>query len=94
MKNSQIPGLIKKLNRMPGVYAIKLHGSAYGKAGTPDVLCVVNGQAYLFEVKQPGEAPTAIQAVEMARWTAAGAVVSVIYSADDVLRLVSSSSIP
>ena len=89
MKNSQIGRLLKKLNARPGTYAIKLHGGAYSVAGTPDVLCVVNGRAFLLEVKQPGEKPTPRQAVELERWRQAGATVAVVYSASEVEALVS-----
>lgn len=36
-----------------GAYYLKVHGSAYQPAGTPDLLCCVNGMFVGIEVKKP-----------------------------------------
>ena len=32
--------ILKALNALPDTYAVKLHGSQFGRVGTPDILCV------------------------------------------------------
>ena len=86
--------ILKALNAMPDTYAIKLHGSMYGRVGTPDILCVqhhmgVVGQAYFLEVKRPGAKPTPAQVAEMARWTGVGAVCCVVRSVQEAVEAVS-----
>ena len=79
--------ILRALRAVPGTYAIKLHGSLYSTAGTPDLLVVHNGRAFLLEVKRPGQKPTPVQLSEMARWTGAGATSAVVYGVPDALAL-------
>lgn len=79
---------ILRLLRRHG-HAIKTHGSAFGHAGTPDVLGCVRGRMIAVEVKRPGQAATPLQAAELRKWEAAGAVALVatsVQQVEDALR--------
>ena len=92
--------ILKTLNALPDTYAVKLHGSMYGRVGTPDILVVrlrawegepilgEYGQAYFLEVKRPGAKPTPAQLAEMAKWTDVGAVCCVVRSVQEALDAV------
>jgi hypothetical protein len=56
-----------------GGYVVKIHGSQYTAAGTPDLLACVNGWFYAFETKRPGEKPERIQVSRLTEiWLASG----------------------
>ena len=80
--------ILKALNTMPDTYAIKLHGSMYSHAGTPDLCVVRRGQAYFLEVKRPGAKSTPAQVAEMARWTGVGAICVVVRSVQEAVEAV------
>lgn len=69
-----------------GFYAIKLHGTAFSRAGLPDVLALKNGRVVCFELKQPGEEPTPIQRIIRRRLARYGVPVHVASSVADVRR--------
>ncbi len=52
--------------------------TAYTTVGDPDVFGVFRGQAFLVEVKYPGESPTRIQKRRHRDWVDAGADVLVV----------------
>jgi hypothetical protein len=79
--------IIRWLNDQPSTRARKVHGSVY-QTGEPDVDAVVNGRAVKIEVKLPGQKSTALQARRLAQWEAAGAVVGVVTSLDEVQAIV------
>lgn len=68
-------------------YARKVHGSAFGNAGEPDVDAVVKGRACKFEAKSTGGKPTPVQLGAMRRWAAAGALVGWFRSNDHLEQL-------
>lgn len=80
--------ILKALNRLPRTKAIKLHGSAYQEAGTPDILCVSWGVPFLLEVKMPGEKPEPIQRHRMRQWCEAGAGSGVVSSVEEAVDVV------
>ena len=90
MRESRLVSLILAyLNGLPAGKAIKIHGSQFMEAGTPDVLAVVNGRAVLVEVKT-GTKTSPIQEYRIGQWRDAGAVVVVARSLDDVMAAVRS----
>lgn len=80
--------ILKALNRLPRTKAIKLHGSRYQEAGTPDLVCISNGIPFLLEVKTDDEQPTKIQRHRMDQWRRVGAIVAVIRSVSDAKKIV------
>jgi Holliday junction resolvase len=87
MKEREIVKRVIAAITAAGGKAVKYHGSPYSHAGTPDVLACVDGRMYALEVKQPGGKPTKLQAQELVEWGEAGAVASVVTSAEDVESL-------
>ena len=89
MREAQITRrILAALNAWQSCKAIKLHGSRYQEAGTPDILAVRHGRVYLLEVKCPGKKPTVLQARRLDEWTAAGATTAVVSAVQDAVDLV------
>lgn len=65
--------VIDYLNSLPNTRAIKWIQDGR-QEGNPDVFCVSDGQAYLFETKQPGRKLEELQEITMMYWERAGAV--------------------
>lgn len=78
-----VRAILTYLNRLPCCYARKVHGSTY-MAGWPDIIACHNGRLLALEVKQPGRQATPLQAAELAKWRAAGAVCGVVCSVEEV----------
>lgn len=57
-----------------GGAVVKVHGSAAGVRGTPDLLACVRGRFVAAELKQPGKKPTPLQMKRLREWAAAGAL--------------------
>ncbi len=72
----------------PAVYYEKRWGGPYGRVGAPDLSLCVRGRRVELEVKNADGQPTKAQRAELAKWQAAGAVVGVVRSADDVRAIV------
>lgn len=53
MNEKSLENKIKKYLKDNGHYYMKIHGSAVGKAGIPDILCCINGFFVGVEVKNP-----------------------------------------
>ena len=89
MKESTLVDKIRKaLNAMPGVKAVKVHGSQYMRAGTPDILGCMDGQMFALEVKRDEKGkPTALQMQQLKEWSVAGAVTAVVWSVEQALAV-------
>lgn len=87
------------LKTIPGAYFRKRHGGPYNP-GEPDLTGCIGGQRYEIEVKRPGEqrltkldpferlGATKLQAGELHRWEAAGAVVGVVNSVEQLREII------
>lgn len=64
--------LVKHLNKIPGCFARKRHGSAYS-AGDPDVHICYRGLTLFIEMKVVGGELSELQAIMLQRWQDAGA---------------------
>lgn len=87
LESAIVKKILTWLNKQPGVKAEKTHGGMYGKAGKPDITGCIRGRRFEIEVKRPGNKPTPLQMKELRDWKAAGAIVGVAYSLDDVKEL-------
>ena len=81
--------IMAKLRAIPGGYAVKIHGSAFSRAGVPDVLFwwwepSNTPVSFAFEVKRPGKKPSEIQEVQMDRLQKAGVSCHVVHSSQEV----------
>ncbi len=75
--------------REHNVFAEKLHGGPWQRAGMPDILAVMNGCALFIEVKVPGNRATPIQEHVMKEIRASGGWAGVMYGPDDLNHLLS-----
>ena len=88
MKESTlVKKILKYLNDLPQCKAIKIHGSRFQEAGTPDILCCKNGETIFIECKIGKNKVTDIQSVRIRQWQEAGASCLVAYTLDDVKKL-------
>jgi len=80
--------IVKGLNALPSTYVRKVHGGRYG-AGWPDIIGTCHGKTLALEVKSPTTSykVTPLQAAELAKWQAAGAVAGVVTSLAQVVEL-------
>lgn len=79
---------LRWLNSLKGAKAINIHGSIFSERGTPDILCCYRGQCFWFEAKMKGRRASRLQEVRLEQWRLAGAITAVVYSLDDVQRIV------
>lgn len=82
-----VAAIVKRLRQVPGVWVRKIHGSGYN-AGLPDLSIIAGGAAVWLEVKQPGKRATVLQEKTMDEMRAAGAVCSIVTSADEAVGIV------
>lgn len=66
---------LKFLRTQPATYARKVHGSAMGNVGEPDLDAVSHGRAIKLEAKAEGKRPAPAQIGALRRWAEAGALV-------------------
>jgi hypothetical protein len=86
-ESSLVERILKTLNSIPKCKAIKRHGSAYGRRGEPDITGSFCGLHFELEVKVPGGKLTKLQELRLKEWEKSGAIVSVVYSVDDAVKL-------
>jgi len=82
--------IMNALRQQRGVVVRKRHGTAMGVAGDPDLYGSIHGRHFEIEVKRPddpGSIPTELQAQRMQEWRAAGALVGIARSVEDVLAI-------
>jgi len=82
-----VADVIKHIQSLKRGHARKVHGSAHGQIGEPDVDACVEGRAVKLEGKTGYAKPTVAQHGAMLRWRAAGALVGWFRSAQDALDL-------
>lgn len=76
---------IKKYLDSLGSYYLKVHGSAFQPAGTPDILACINGKFVGIEVKKPkGGVVSELQKFKIKQIQNAGGVAFVARSVKDV----------
>lgn len=87
-ENAVVTKIVKTLNSLPATYVRKVHGSRYS-SGWPDVVGAMHGKMLALEVKRPGGGygVTPLQAKEIEKWIAAGAVSGVVTSVAEVHSL-------
>lgn len=81
----KVENQIKRYLDKLGAYHVKIHGSAYIPAGTPDILACVNGRFVGIEVKKPnGGVVSALQKLKIKQIKNAGGVALVATSVEEV----------
>ena len=83
--------------RYPEAWMLKVHGGRFQRQGVPDLLAIIDGRFYGFEVKHQKPGETAQQAVdratpgqrhEIAAQRRAGARAAVVLSPQDALDVI------
>ena len=83
----KVENQIKRYLDSLGAYHVKIHGSAYMPAGTPDILACVRGTFVGIEVKKPkGGVVSALQKLKIKQIRNAGGVALVATSVEEVER--------
>lgn len=75
LESTLVNKLLPILNALPRAKAIKRHGSAFTRAGEPDIDCCIAGRSVQIECKREGEVSTPIQLRRQEEWRQAGALV-------------------
>lgn len=72
----------------PGAVVWKIHEDPmFGVVGIPDIMFIVDGVTFFFEVKKPGEEPSRIQEVVLHKLQRNDIIADVVYGIQDVQRL-------
>lgn len=79
--------ILRYLTSLPQCIAFKV--ILANQRGVPDILCCLNGRFIGFEVKRFGAKPTPIQHAQHQRIAAAGGVVYVVRSIDEIQTILS-----
>jgi len=80
--------IMRYLKTIPGCFAWKEHGGMYGTSGLPDIICCIDGQFVVLEVKTPDGKVTKLQEVTLAKIQAAGGMGVVVRSVDEVKTII------
>ncbi len=89
MKESRlVRKLLKDLNKIDGVKAIKIHGDGYMEAGTPDIMGSARGRAFVIECKRSTkETPGPLQKHRLKEWNNARALICTVRSTTEMETL-------
>lgn len=82
------------LKAQHNLFHYKVHGDPFQTAGLPDLIICVNGHFVGLEVKRPGNKPTLIQAMTIAKIVSAHGWARVVYSLDDVKEIIEPLLLP
>lgn len=84
----KVENQIKRYLDKLGAYYLKVHGSAFQPAGTPDILACVNGRFVAIEVKRAnGGVVSELQKAKLKHIKNSGGVAIVARSLDDVFTV-------
>ncbi|QDK02424.1 holliday junction resolvase [Microbacterium phage Nucci] len=65
--------MLKRLNAMPGVYALRTHGGSFQQKGTPDIIGCAHGHFFAIEAKKTAkEKPSTAQQYNLKKFRQAG----------------------
>lgn len=78
MLESRVKAKVRALLKQYGAYYFTPVGSAFGKAGVPDIVACLNGRFIGIECKVGNKKPTALQYAELGKIFSTGGVALVI----------------
>lgn len=84
--------MLKRLNAIPGVYALRTHGGSFQQKGTPDILGCAHGHFFAIEAKRSAkEKPSEAQQYNLRKFRRAGGVTFVSHDpkAQEVVEWIS-----
>ena len=76
------------LKTVPHCFFWKEHGSQYGTAGLPDIICCYRGRFVAFEVKAPSGRPTKLQEITVAKIKAAKGEAFIVRNVEEVQEII------
>ena len=82
--------IMRYLKTVPECFAWKTHGSQYGTAGLPDIICCIGGRFVAFEVKTPSGKLTKLQEIMIQRIKTAKGEACKVTSIEDVKFIIKS----
>jgi hypothetical protein len=85
-----VNAIMRCLKTVPRCFCWKEHGSIYGTAGLPDIICCIAGRFVAFEVKTPAGKLTKLQELTMQRIQAANGKAYKVTSVKEVHSILSS----
>ena len=85
---SIVESIIKYINGLPNGVAEKVQGTLRS-SGKSDINACINGRCVRLEVKTAdhGNKASKKQSINLRRWSAAGAICAVVYSLEEVKKL-------
>ena len=81
---AQITASIRKFLSRNGIYNVKIAGGGMQEAGLPDLLAVVGGHLFAFEIKVPGAKARPLQDHQLTRINNAGGTALVVSDVSEV----------
>ena len=75
------------MKEQPCCFAFKEHGSAYGTAGIPDIICCYNGKFVAFEVKTPRGKLSKLQEIIIQKIKNANGIAYKVTNLEDVKEI-------
>ena len=78
----KVKAKVKAILNKLGVYYFMPRGTAFGRAGVPDIICCVNGQFLAIECKANGNKPSMLQEMEIASIKKSGGMAIVVNELD------------
>lgn len=93
-ENSIVGRILDYINGLPNATAEKVQGTALS-SGKADINACINGRCIRLEVKTAdhGNKASKKQKLNLKRWAAAGAVCGVVYSLDEVKKLLEENDV-
>lgn len=82
MREKTFENKVKRYLESIGAYYVKQFGCSYTAAGTPDLLCCVNGHFVAIEVKSDKGKPSVLQCHKIKQIVASGGIAYVLYPDD------------
>ena len=76
------------LKTVPCCFFWKEHGSQYGTAGLPDIICCYRGRFVAFEVKAPSGKPSKLQEITITKIKAAKGEAFIVRSVEEVRAII------
>ncbi len=88
LESAIVKRIMRRLEIEPGCWAVKIHGTAMGKRGVPDILGSYCGRAFALEVKRPDVGVVSeSQKYQLQKLANAGAKAAVVESVEDALEV-------
>lgn len=88
LESSIVKRICDRLAREPGCWYMKVHGSALGRRGVPDIIGSMHGKMFGLEVKRPKYGRVApLQEYELQQIANAGGMAAVVESLEDVCEV-------